>query len=259
VTGASAPFLGVLGVGGLLATLCLTTWVFGASSSSGVQVVPVASPPPSGSVASVQPQHRPVKPHAVVTQPTPVTISAYASWATDTAARTGVPARALEAYAMAAQRVDTETSTCHLDWATLAGIGSVESRNGADGQGLSRSGRPAVPIYGPVLDGAGAVAAVPDSDGGSLDADVTVDRAVGPLQFLPSTWRTWGSDGDGDGVRDPQDIDDAALSASRYLCASGDLSSPVGWTDAVFSYNHSADYVQSVYAAADQIATLSRG
>lgn len=102
------------------------------------------------------------------------------------------------------------------------------------------------------------MASVLDTDGGALDGDVAGDRAVGPLQFLPSTWITWGSDGDGDDVRDPQDIDDAALSAARYLCDSGDLSSSEGWTAAVFSYNHSREYVQLVFAAADRIAAWSK-
>ena len=43
------------------------------------------------------------------------------------------------------------------------------------------------------------------------------------MQFIPSTWRTWQTDGDGDGVADPNDIDDAALAAAGYLCQSGDL------------------------------------
>ncbi len=65
-----------------------------------------------------------------------------------------------------------------------------------------------------MLDGSGDVAAVPGEAG-------TWQRATGPLQFIPSTWERWGSDGDGDGVADPQDIDDAAYAAARYLCASG--------------------------------------
>ena len=173
------------------------------------------------------------------------------------AERTGVPARVLESYAEATGRIDREAPGCHLDWTTLAGLGEVESDNGGDGGGITRSGRPATPIYGVTLDGVGPVAAVADTDGGVLDADVAGDRAVGPLQFLPATWRTWGRDADGDGVADPQDLDDAALSAAAYLCATGDLSTPVGWTDAVFSYNHSGDYVRLVYDATNRIATAS--
>jgi membrane-bound lytic murein transglycosylase B len=172
-------------------------------------------------------------------------------------ALTGVPARALEAYAFATAKADAETPECRLNWSTLAGVGYVESLNGADGGGLARSGRPHDPIYGVALTGVGDLAAVPDSDGGLLDGDAGLDRAVGPLQFLPSTWQTWGTDGDGDGLRDPQDIDDASLAAARYLCVSGDLSTAAGWTAAVLSYNHSGDYLASVYQAADQIAARS--
>ncbi len=45
---------------------------------------------------------------------------------------------------------------------------------------------------------------------------------MGPLQFIPSTWRSWGVDANGDGVADPNQIDDAALAAGRYLCAAGE-------------------------------------
>lgn len=184
--------------------------------------------------------------------------AAYQAWAAAVGPRIGVPPRALSAYAAAAQQVDADTAGCHLNWATLAGIGYVESRSGDMGGGLRPSGVPRRPIYGVQLDGAGPVAAIADSDGGRIDNDPAADRAVGPLQFLPSTWMTWGSDGDRDGVRDPQDVDDAALTAGRYLCATGALDTAAGWTAAVLSYNHSSDYVDAVFAAAETLAGRSR-
>jgi len=45
-----------------------------------------------------------------------------------------------------------------------------------------------------------ATAVVVDSDGGALDGDARYDRATGPMQFLPGTWRSIGADGNGDGV-----------------------------------------------------------
>ncbi|HET7430935.1 MAG TPA: lytic murein transglycosylase, partial [Nocardioides sp.] len=134
-------------------------------------------------------------------------------------------------------------------WTTLAGIGWVESHHGTIGRRrLHADGTSSRPIRGPVLDGRGDVAAVPSDTGGW-------QRAEGPLQFLPSTWGQWASDGDDDGADDPQDLDDAAYAAARYLCASGaDLSTGSGWSSAVFSYNHSADYVRAVFDAASTYA-----
>jgi hypothetical protein len=251
----------VLGIGSLCAALGVTTWLVGAPSSAGVGIEPITSPPPSGAAASPMVLPQPTSHSDHVRRPSSYEVTlqdAYAAWASGMSALTGVPARALQAYAAASHQVGRDSPGCHLDWTTLAGIGYVESLNGEDGQGLNPDGRPRALIYGPSLDGSGQLAAVADTDQGSLDADAMRDRAVGPLQFLPSTWRTWGTDGDGDGERNPQDMDDAALSAARYLCAAGDLSTPVGWTDATYSYNHSAEYVQSVYAATDRIAAASR-
>jgi len=60
--------------------------------------------------------------------------------------------------------------------------------------------------------------------------------------------------GHGDGVMDPQQIDDAALAAGHYLCHYGDLSQPAGWRAAVFAYNHVDSYVDSVAATANAYA-----
>ncbi len=251
-----------MALGGLCGGVAVTAWLLGASSSAEVEIAPIAAAPPqAGAVASPAPLSRLVghgaRVHALLAPGTPQ--DAYLAWANEMTGLTGVPARALEAYAAASQRVDLRSPDCHLDWSTLAGLGSVESLIGQDGGGLRPDGRPVVAIYGPSLDGKGKLASVADTDHGSVDGDPTVDRAVGPLQFLPSTWRLWGTDGDADGVSDPQDIDDAALTAARYLCAAGDLGTPAGWTDAIFSYNHSDDYVQSAYTATNQIAAASRG
>jgi membrane-bound lytic murein transglycosylase B len=172
-----------------------------------------------------------------------------ASWISHTAAASGVPAPAIRAYGVATLREAQDDPGCHLAWTTLAGIGWVESQHGTiGGRTLGDGGRPDRPITGVTLDGSGKVAEVPDGSGG-------YQRAIGPMQFIPSTWRTWASDGDGDGTDDPQDLDDAAYAAARYLCAGGyDLSTASGWSAAVFSYNHSDDYVRSVYDAAKAYA-----
>lgn len=106
------------------------------------------------------------------------------------------------------------------------------------------------------LDGSPGFREVRDTDGGALDGDVTYDRAVGPMQFLPTTWARYGADGSGDGVRDPHQIDDAARGAAAYLCNDDrDTADGAGWWDGVLTYNRSGDYARLVWAAADRYAT----
>jgi hypothetical protein len=137
---------------------------------------------------------------------------------------------------------------CHLDWPMLAGIGEIESSQ-ANGGRVRPDGTSYPPIYGPTLNGRNGYTAVPDSDHGRLDGDRRWDRAVGPMQFMPQTWQEWGSDGNGDGRADPQNVYDASLTAARYLCANGrDLSVPAQYNSAVLSYNDDEAYVFAVRA-----------
>ncbi|MDO7868803.1 lytic murein transglycosylase [Nocardioides jiangxiensis] len=184
-----------------------------------------------------------------------------ATWASDAAVRAGVPVVAVRAYARAELMVRAEDPSCGLGWTTLAGLGYVESQHGTiGGRSLLSDGHSSAPILGPALDGSGDFAAIAASPASTQwHDDPRWDHAVGPLQFMPSTWARWSSDGDGDGVGDPNDIDDAAYAAGRYLCAGGrDLTSGTGWGAAVFSYNHSASYVDQVYSAASAYSSRTR-
>ncbi|WP_448003061.1 lytic transglycosylase domain-containing protein [Agromyces bauzanensis] len=167
-------------------------------------------------------------------------------WISRIAAATDIPERALSAYAFAHVSIAEEQPGCGLDWTTIAAIGSIESDHGSHGDTvLDENGYAQPAIIGRALDGDG-VARIADTDGGLLDGDDQWDRAVGPMQFIPSTWAKWASDGNGDDVTDPNQIDDAALATARYLCASGPMTSPDGWRAAVYSYNHDNDYVDKV-------------
>jgi len=206
-------------------------------------VVEVAAPSP---LASATPGGRADR--AVVDLPRPDP-----DWVARIARLAGIPAPAVRAYARA-QLASQES--CGIGWTTLAGIGWVESQHGTlGGRILGADGRPSSAIIGPALDGRGDVAAISAAPAGtSLHGDPAWEHAVGPMQFLPSTWERWGADGDGDGTVDPQDLDDAALAAAHYLCAGdGDLGGS-GWAVGVRSYNHSDDYVRQVYAAAQAYA-----
>lgn len=191
----------------------------------------------------------------------PGTGDPYLPWAQRMSEATSIPAPAVSAYGRAELTLAGEEPECRLSWATLAGVARIESNHGRfAGRTLGADGRPDSPIIGIALDGSPGVAAIPDTDGGRHDGDRVWDRAVGPLQFIPGTWRRWAADGDGDGVSDPQDVDDAALAAGRYLCeAGGDLTSASGWWDAVLAYNASDSYARSVLKATNEYAAASRG
>jgi membrane-bound lytic murein transglycosylase B len=200
---------------------------------------------------------------AVPTAPPPVPAAVpgphdpRARWITRISAHTDVPTRALQAYVQAATLTAQRSPACHLTWATLAGIGRIESDHGQHhGDALGADGVEATPIIGPALDGSPGVQRIPDTDHGAVDGDPVWDHAVGPMEFLPSRWRTLGQRASGDGKpADPQNIDDAALTAARYLCDyGGDLAVPARWWAAAFHYNNSVAYGRAVFSAADAYA-----
>jgi hypothetical protein len=104
-----------------------------------------------------------------------------------------------------------------LSWTVLAAIGQIESGDGSN--------------VGPSTAG-----------------------ALGPMQFLPSTWRTWGITAFGEtGPPNIMDPFDAVPSAARLLCANG-AATAGGLRGAIFSYNHATWYVDEVLALAQQYA-----
>jgi membrane-bound lytic murein transglycosylase B len=215
--------------------------------SAGAELTPPAVPVPSSSagapigVAGARPA------------------DALSGWAQHMAGRIDVPPVALQAYGYAEFVVGETTPGCKLRWTTLAAIGKVESNHGSSNNATLYPDGQALPaIVGPALDGKGGRQPVADTDGGQLDNDIKWDHAVGPMQFIPSTWRTQAVDADNDGVRNPNDIDDAALAAANYLCSNGrDLATPGGWWDAIAAYNIPRSYGEAVFAAANNYGTRS--
>lgn len=170
------------------------------------------------------------------------------AWAAERAPALGIPVTSLEAYAYAARVAEVVNPKCKLAWPTLAGIGMVESHHGTyRGAVVLPNGDVTPPIRGVRLDGSMGNMEIPDTDGGLLDGDPQLDRAMGPMQFIPATWKLYGVDANNDGKISPDNIDDAALSAAGYLCWTGkDLSTPEGWMRALRAYNLSDQYARTV-------------
>lgn len=181
---------------------------------------------------------------------------AYGAWASQLSPVTGIPVRALEAYAYAHSAMAASHPSCQLSWTTLAGIAAVESQHGTiGGRTLLADGRPSAPIIGVPLNGTNGNRAITATDGGRLTGDRIWERAVGPFQFIPSAWAIWRTDAHGDGMTDPQNIDNAALAAAKYLCADNrNLAWGQDWLRAILSYNNSVDYARTVYSYAQAYA-----
>ncbi|HEX5115906.1 MAG TPA: lytic transglycosylase domain-containing protein [Pseudonocardiaceae bacterium] len=188
----------------------------------------------------------------------PATAATRDRWLTDMSANSDIPRRVLLAYVDAARTTAQRHPSCRLTWTTLAGIGRIESDHGQHhGDLVTSSGTELYPIVGPVLDGSPGVRSIHDTDHGRLDGDRVWDHAVGPMQFLPSRWASMGERASGDGkAPDPQNIDDAALTAATYLCESGDLAVPARWWRAAFHYNNSVSYGRAVFSAAEAYAKV---
>ncbi|MFC9856468.1 MULTISPECIES: lytic transglycosylase domain-containing protein [unclassified Streptomyces] len=183
------------------------------------------------------PPLRSPEPPKAGTRPNPAVAK---SWA-----QSGIPATVLAAYRASESALGRSDPGCRLPWQLLAAIGKVESGQARGGR-VDARGTTLTPILGPVLNGAG-FATIRDTDNGAYDGDTAYDRAVGPMQFIPSTWAHWGKDGNADGRKDPNNIYDAALAAGHYLCAGPrDLAVGGDLDRAILSYNHSDTYLRTV-------------
>jgi membrane-bound lytic murein transglycosylase B len=217
----------------LLASSC--SWRLGTPIPNGV-------PPPAGDPVP------PVNTHQTEGRPA----DQLHRWAAERTRALHIPVTALEAYGYAARVAEVENPNCHISWTTLAAIGQIESHHGTYGRAkLSSGGDVAPPIRGVRLDGSDGTLRIVESDVESDQADQVDDdgvvRAMGPMQFIPETWRLYGVDGNNDGVVSPDNIDDAALSAAGYLCWRGkDLATAKGWMSALLAYNDSEMYLRAV-------------
>ncbi|WP_019200600.1 lytic transglycosylase domain-containing protein [Tsukamurella sp. 1534] len=173
-------------------------------------------------------------------------------WATPISVATGIPVISLQAYGNAAEALRQRTPECGITWTTLAGIGFIESKHGTyHGATIAPDGKVSPPIRGVPLDGTNGNQEIRATGTDPHRPNAKFDAAMGPFQFIPETWQRFGVDANGDGRADPDNIDDAAMTAARYLCVSGkDLTTAEGWEKAVMVYNQSRKYVLDVRDAA---------
>ena len=177
------------------------------------------------------------------------------AWVADTAEKTGIPARALAAYAGGAVRLALTWPECGVTWNTLAGIGWVESHHGElFGDVIKEDGFMSVPIFGLPLVGEGTMN-IPDFDDGNFDGSADYDRAVGPMQIIPQTWAAWNVDANGDGDPNGQQIDDSVVASANYLCySSATMTTADGWKQGLWSDNQLDSYADDVRTKANEYA-----
>ena len=194
--------------------------------------IPEGVPPPAGEPVPAVDTHARGRP-----------ADQLSAWAAQRAPALGIPAAALKAYAYAARVAEVENPECHLAWTTLAGIGMIESHHGTHGGAtIAPNGDVNPPIRGVRLDGTNGNMTILGSSNNPVYA-----RAMGPMQFIPETWRLYGVDANNDGMISPDNINDAALAAAGYLCWTGkDLGTPRGWMTGLRAYNLSGQYAKTV-------------
>lgn len=200
---------------------------------------------PDGPLAATPAVMDPTTVSHVVGPPPPAAVSA--------AGVLNIPAIALTAYRNADGLMARIEPGCGVSWNMLAGIGQIESRHAFGGRTDDR-GTAVEPIFGPTLDGS-----LPGNEiivAGRTSGRTVYARAMGPMQFLPSTWTHYAADGDSDGHADAQNLFDATLAAARYLCSGGlNLHDRAQLITAVLRYNNSMAYTQNVLGWADAYAT----
>ncbi|QDQ99156.1 lytic transglycosylase domain-containing protein [Tomitella fengzijianii] len=225
-------------------------------AGSDVSAAPVEAPAaltqqsPAGGAAAPAGSTGSLTPHAPPGLPRPAGLPGDVT-------RGGMPDINFAAYSHAAEVLADEMPQCGIDWTLIAGIGRVESTH-ADHGATDPQGTLLDPIYGPRLDGSlGGNQTITDTDGGRLDGDAAYDRAVGPTQFIPSTWTQYAADGNGDGEADPQNLYDSALTTGKYLCDGGlDLRDPGNVLTAVLRYNQSTVYADKVLGFAHDYSRM---
>lgn len=201
------------------------------ASTAPMSPPPLATAPPSSS--------------AVPTQPNVPKASEFDAWASRTSQWLDIPLRAMTGYAEATVTLSKEQPGCHLSWITLAAVGKVTSDHGrAQGDHLGANGTLANPL---------GTVEVRDF----YNRVVSTANASGPMQVSPAIWAKWQRSASG-GKPDLQNVDDAALTTGRALCADGrDLSKD--WWNAVSSLQTAPLFLHRTLATTNVYGTVGQG
>ncbi|MDT7727504.1 MAG: hypothetical protein QOI21_4080 [Actinomycetota bacterium] len=210
---------------------------------AGQQAAP-AAPPPSPSPDAL-PTELPVAVGDQVAVPQKQG-QEFDAWASRTSQWLDIPLRAMVGYAKTTVALGKEQPDCHLSWITLAAIGKTTTDHGrVNGGQLGENGVSANKIGTiEVRDFYGKV--------------VSTANASGPLQLTPAIWSKWQQSASG-GTPDQQNIDDAALTAGRALCADGrDLAKGADWWSAVTSLQSAPLFLHRTLATANVYGTVGK-
>src|SRR5690606_20575435 len=208
-------------------------------SAESTAASPPSSDPSPSSVPSTPPSAEP--PTSSVP---PTSRLRFEEWVDDVADWLDIPHRAMHAYATATVLLTEEQPDCHLSWVTLAGVGRTATDHGrVNGGTITEDGTMSEPIDTvEVRDFAGDLVSVPG--------------AAGPLQLSPDVWERFKASPT-EGTPDIQNIDDAALTAGRAMCAGGrDLSDGDGWLDGVSVLQDEPLFLHRVLATANVYGTV---
>ncbi|WP_024877249.1 C40 family peptidase [Saccharomonospora piscinae] len=168
----------------------------------------------------------------------------FEEWVDDVADWLDIPRRAMYAYATATVTLADERPDCQLSWVTLAGVGRTASDHGrVAGAKVTEDGSLSKPLDTvEVRDFADEVVSAPD--------------AAGPMQLTPAVWDKFKA-GTTEELPDIQDLDDAALTAGRAMCAQGrNLSDGDGWLGGVAALQDEPLFLHRVLATANVYGTV---
>ncbi|MFG1641118.1 NlpC/P60 family protein [Amycolatopsis sp. NPDC049252] len=181
------------------------------------------------------------------TQPKVPQASEFDGWASKTSQWLDIPLRAMTGYAKATVTLTKEIPGCHLSWVTLAAVGKVTSDHGrAQGGHIADTG---------AMDKALGTVEVRDF----YNKVVSTANAAGPMQLSPSIWGKYKASANGSSP-DVQNIDDAALTTGRALCADGhDLSQGQTWWDSVSGLQSAPLFLHRTLATVNVYGTVGQG